>query len=301
MKVRRNIGLLGELEGWSPRAHRRASRGAHEHDRPRGRARSSAIRCSSPAVSSSESASAAPCSCVRRSCCSTSRFRGIDPFMRAEVHARVLDLVGPSPSRSCSSRTTCRRRGASPRGSSCSRTAHVLQSGRLEEVARSLRVNVADVARGAQVERPAHWRLAAAAGACGRRRAAGSGAPGPLLALARPSAPLLPSVPGAAPGRARRRRLATRPPEARTIVVGSKTFPESYLLAEIMAQLLEHAGLACQRRFGFGGTLLCYEALVARRHRRLSRIQRHDRRDDSQAPDLGRRRRASRARPSASG
>ncbi|HEU4619530.1 MAG TPA: glycine betaine ABC transporter substrate-binding protein [Gammaproteobacteria bacterium] len=48
-----------------------------------------------------------------------------------------------------------------------------------------------------------------------------------------------------------------------SVVVGSKTFPESYLLAEIMAQLLESRGWRVERRFGFGGTLLCYEALVA--------------------------------------
>ncbi len=47
-----------------------------------------------------------------------------------------------------------------------------------------------------------------------------------------------------------------------TIVIGSKTFTESYLLAEIMSQHLENAGFTVERRFGFGGTLVCYEALV---------------------------------------
>lgn len=46
------------------------------------------------------------------------------------------------------------------------------------------------------------------------------------------------------------------------VVVGSKTFTESYLLAEIMAQLLEADGHEVRRRFGFGGTLVCYQALV---------------------------------------
>jgi osmoprotectant transport system permease protein len=45
------------------------------------------------------------------------------------------------------------------------------------------------------------------------------------------------------------------------IVVGSKNFGESYLLAEIVARLLEGQGLAVERRTGLGGTLICYEAL----------------------------------------
>jgi osmoprotectant transport system permease protein len=45
------------------------------------------------------------------------------------------------------------------------------------------------------------------------------------------------------------------------IAVGSKTFTESYLLAEIMAQLLESRGFGVERKFGFGGTLICFEAL----------------------------------------
>ncbi|MEM6707240.1 MAG: glycine betaine ABC transporter substrate-binding protein [Pseudomonadota bacterium] len=45
------------------------------------------------------------------------------------------------------------------------------------------------------------------------------------------------------------------------VVVGSKNFNESYLLAEIMAQRLEAEGFAVERRFGFGGTLLAYGAL----------------------------------------
>ena len=49
--------------------------------------------------------------------------------------------------------------------------------------------------------------------------------------------------------------------QERPIVVGSKNFTESYLLAEIMAQALEADGLTVERRFGFGGTKICYEAL----------------------------------------
>jgi osmoprotectant transport system permease protein len=47
------------------------------------------------------------------------------------------------------------------------------------------------------------------------------------------------------------------------IVVGSKNFTEGYLLAEIMAQALEADGHAVDRRFGFGGTKICFDALVA--------------------------------------
>ena len=45
------------------------------------------------------------------------------------------------------------------------------------------------------------------------------------------------------------------------IVVGSKDFNEGYLLSEVVAQLLERAGYRVERKFGLGGTLICYEAL----------------------------------------
>ncbi len=47
------------------------------------------------------------------------------------------------------------------------------------------------------------------------------------------------------------------------IVIGSKNFTEGYLLAEIMAQALEGDGHPVERRFGFGGTKICFDALVA--------------------------------------
>ena len=49
--------------------------------------------------------------------------------------------------------------------------------------------------------------------------------------------------------------------EQRTVTVGSKNFTESYVLAELTAQQLEAAGFEVERRFGLGGTLICYEAL----------------------------------------
>ena len=50
--------------------------------------------------------------------------------------------------------------------------------------------------------------------------------------------------------------------EERPIRVASKNFNESYVLAEMVAQLLEADGLAVERRFGLGGTLICYQALL---------------------------------------
>jgi osmoprotectant transport system permease protein len=46
-----------------------------------------------------------------------------------------------------------------------------------------------------------------------------------------------------------------------TVVVGSKHFNEGYILAEISAQLLEDRGFRVERKFGLGGTLICFEAL----------------------------------------
>ncbi|WP_439108073.1 glycine betaine ABC transporter substrate-binding protein [Congregibacter sp.] len=49
----------------------------------------------------------------------------------------------------------------------------------------------------------------------------------------------------------------------RPVVVGSKTFSESHVLAEIAAQYLEANGQTVERKLGLGGTLISYEALVA--------------------------------------
>ena len=46
------------------------------------------------------------------------------------------------------------------------------------------------------------------------------------------------------------------------IVIGSKPFGESYLLAEIFAQLLEARGHTVTRRLGLGGTEILFPALV---------------------------------------
>ena len=76
-----------------------------------------------------------------------------------------------------------------------------------------------------------------------RRRLAGTAA---LLAL-------LVSMPGA---------VAAPDRGASPIRIGSKHFNESYLLGEIGARLLEDSGYTVERRFGLGGTLICFDALV---------------------------------------
>jgi osmoprotectant transport system permease protein len=48
---------------------------------------------------------------------------------------------------------------------------------------------------------------------------------------------------------------------ASPVVVGSKPFGESYLLAELFSQLLEARGFAVTRRFGLGGTEIVFPAL----------------------------------------
>ncbi len=47
----------------------------------------------------------------------------------------------------------------------------------------------------------------------------------------------------------------------RTITVGSKHFTEGYILAETISQLLEDRGFVVERKFGLGGTLICFDAL----------------------------------------
>ena len=49
---------------------------------------------------------------------------------------------------------------------------------------------------------------------------------------------------------------------AQTIVMGSKVFPEQYILAEIYRQLIEgNTGLRVASRTGLGGTQICFDAL----------------------------------------
>ena len=52
------------------------------------------------------------------------------------------------------------------------------------------------------------------------------------------------------------------PLKAQTLRIGSKQFPESQLLAEIMAQLTEaKTPYKVERKLGMGGTLICFQAL----------------------------------------
>ena len=48
---------------------------------------------------------------------------------------------------------------------------------------------------------------------------------------------------------------------AEPLRVGSKNFNENYILAEILSLWLEHNGISVERKFGLGGTLICFEAL----------------------------------------
>src|SRR5215212_9525263 len=59
----------------------------------------------------------------------------------------------------------------------------------------------------------------------------------------------------------------TQQPHARSrpVIVASKPFGESYLLAEMFAQLLEARGFAADRRPGLGATEIAFAALRANR------------------------------------
>jgi osmoprotectant transport system permease protein len=54
-------------------------------------------------------------------------------------------------------------------------------------------------------------------------------------------------------------------PQSRPVIVASKPFGESYLLAEMFAQLLEARGFAVDRRPGLGATEIAFEALRSNR------------------------------------
>jgi len=58
--------------------------------------------------------------------------------------------------------------------------------------------------------------------------------------------------------------VSSSPSLADPVTVGCKHFNESYILSEMMAQVLESAGYTVERKFGLGGTLICYEALARR-------------------------------------
>lgn len=45
------------------------------------------------------------------------------------------------------------------------------------------------------------------------------------------------------------------------VTIGCKNFNENYILAEMMAQLLEADGFVVERKLGLGGTLVCFSAL----------------------------------------
>ena len=55
--------------------------------------------------------------------------------------------------------------------------------------------------------------------------------------------------------------FATGAALAQTVKVGSKTFTEQFILAEIYAQALEAAGIKVERKINLGGTLIAHKAL----------------------------------------
>jgi osmoprotectant transport system substrate-binding protein len=56
------------------------------------------------------------------------------------------------------------------------------------------------------------------------------------------------------------------PSHSKQVVIGSKNFTESLILAEIMAQQIEvHTSLKVERRFYLAGTYICHQALLAGR------------------------------------
>jgi osmoprotectant transport system substrate-binding protein len=55
---------------------------------------------------------------------------------------------------------------------------------------------------------------------------------------------------------------AFTPATAEPIKVGSKNFTEQYILAEMYAALLEHAGFEVERKINLGGTLIAQQALT---------------------------------------
>lgn len=56
---------------------------------------------------------------------------------------------------------------------------------------------------------------------------------------------------------------SAQPPSARPVVVASKPFGESYILAEIFAELLEARGVRVDRRPGLGATEVAFRALTS--------------------------------------
>src|SRR6266403_1921821 len=49
--------------------------------------------------------------------------------------------------------------------------------------------------------------------------------------------------------------------QAATVVIGSKKFTESYVLAEIAKRACENAGVQAEHRQGMGGTIILWQAL----------------------------------------
>src|SRR6185436_3131236 len=75
-----------------------------------------------------------------------------------------------------------------------------------------------------------------------------------VAAISIACSPCLPCLPAAA-------LAQTSAPPDRPVVVASKPFGESYLLAEMFAQVMEARGIAVDRRLGLGATEIAFGAL----------------------------------------
>jgi len=88
------------------------------------------------------------------------------------------------------------------------------------------------------------------------------------MMMRRSAAALALALAGIGAGSARTKAEAQVQPRAqpnreagRPIIVASKPFGESYLLAEMFAQLLEARGIKAERRLGLGATEIAFAAL----------------------------------------
>jgi osmoprotectant transport system permease protein len=82
------------------------------------------------------------------------------------------------------------------------------------------------------------------------------GGPGSRSAVGRPP-------PSGSPATARGAPVDSGPRDRAPVVVASKPFAESYILAEMFAQVLEARGIAVRRRLGLGATAIAFAALRA--------------------------------------
>ena len=185
-------------------------------------------------------------------------FGALDAITRSELQAAFAALRHELALRCCSSRTT------SHEAARLATRIAVMRAGRIEQ-----RGTLDDLA--ARPATPTSRRCSSARSGVGA--AAGvacEGARDHRIAVS-PSAVALGGIAARCARSARRRAT----PRARPIVVASKPFGESYLLAEMFAQLLEARGIAVDRTTGTRRNRDRVRALRDGRDRCLSRVHGH--------------------------